>query len=431
VRFLGAVVGTAGLLVVPLASAALFGRAAHIPIAGAPLSVIVVDATQDGILDIVTANSASPGMTVLPGRADGSFERALEFARDAEARALVSDDFDDDGALDLALADATGVTIYGGDEAGLVPGESYAIDSPASLAATDLDNDGLVDLVVTSSTKPAISVLRGVGDGTFDAPVEHAIVSPATSVFAADLDDDEVPDLAAAGAGGLFALAGLGDGTFEPARKLAGPDGLRFVTGDDLDLDGTTDLVLAGSANQVFVGLNDGDATFSEFTAYTVGGTPAQVAIGDVDDDALADLITANRGSGDISVLSGEEGGGFHAQSRVKVGRTPTGLGVDDLNQDGSYDVVTSNLGSRSVTVLLQGVSAPQPVVCLVPRVVRRTLKAAKRMVRQANCSVGRVRRKFSRRVRRGRVIAQKPIAGLRLPRSTEVSLLVSRGRRR
>ena len=81
-----------------------------------------------------------------------------------------------------------------------------------------------------------------------------------------------------------------------------------------------------------------------------------------------------------------------------------------------SYDVVTANRRSRSVTVLLSGVNAPQPVVCLVPRVVKRTLKAAKRIVRQAKCSVGPVRRRYSGRVRRGRVIAEKPVAGLRLP---------------
>ena len=430
-RFLGAAVVTAGLLVVPLASAALFGRAAHIPIAGQPLSVILADATQDGTLDIVTANSASPGLTVLPGRANGSFERPLDFAPGSGARALVADDFNDDGAVDLALADADGVTIYAGDEAGLVRGESYRIDSPASLTATDFDSDGIFDLVATSSTRPAISVLHGRGDGTFDAVVEQASGLSVTSVLAADLDGDEVPDLAAAGAGGVFALAGLGDGTFEPARKLAAPEGLRSVAGDDLDLDGTIDLVVAGGANKVFVGLNDGEATFSEFSAYTVGGTPAQVAIADVDNEGLPDLITANRGSDDISILAGDEEGGFQAQSRMKVGRTPTALSIDDLNEDGSYDIVTSNRRSRSVTLLLNGVDAPQPVVCLVPRVVRRTLKAAQRLVRRANCALGPTRRRYSGRVRRGRVIAQKPVPGLRLPESTRVSLLVSRGPRR
>lgn len=430
-RFLGAAVVAAGLLVVPLASAAVFGRAADIPIAGQPLSVIVADATQDGTLDIVTANSASPGMSVLPGRANGSFERALDFAPGSGARALASGDFDDDGAVELVLAAGNGVTIYAGLDAGVVRGETYAIDSPASLAPADLDSDGILDLVVTSSTRPAISVLHGRGDGTFDAPVEQAIGSPATSGFTADLSGDGVPDVAAAGAGGIFALIGLGDGTFEPARKLAAPAGLRSVAGDDLDLDGTIDLVLAGGANQVFVGLNDGEGTFPDFAAYTVGGTPAQVAVADVDDDGIPDLLTANRGSDDISILKGDGDGLFEAQSRVRVGRTPTAIGLDDLNEDGSNDVVTSNRQSRSVTVLLNSVNAPQPVVCLVPRIVRRTLKVAKRLLRQANCSVGPVRRRYSGRVSRRRIIAQKPVAGLRLPPSTQVSLLVSRGPRR
>jgi hypothetical protein len=431
VRFLGAAVVTAGLLVVPLASAAVFGRPAHIPIAGQPLSVILADATQDGTLDIVTANSASPGITVLPGRANGSFERSLDFAPGTGAQSLVADDFDDDGAEDLALAAGNGVTIFAGDEAGIVRGETYPIDSPAALAATDLDGDGTFDLVVASSTRPAISLLHGRGDGTFDAPVEQAVGSPATSLFPGDLDGDEVPDVTAAGAGGIFALVGLGDGTFEPYKELAAPAGVRSVAGDDLDLDGTTDLVLAGGANQVFVGLNNGEGAFPEFAAYTVGRTPAQVAIADVDDDGVPDLLTANRGSDDISVLTGDGEGRFRAQSRVRVGRTPTALSVDDLDEDGRNDVVTSNRRSRSVTVLLNGVNAPQPVVCLVPRTVRRMLKIAKRLLRQANCSVGPVRRRHSGRVRRGRVIAQKPVAGLRLPQATRVSLLVSRGPRR
>ena len=176
------------------------------------------------------------------------------------------------------------------------------------------------------------------------------------------------PDIATAGVGGIFTLVGLGDGTFEPAQKLAAPAGLRSVAGDDVDLDGSTDLVLAGGANKVFVGLNDGQGTFAEFAPYTVGGTPAHVAIADVDDD-----------------------GTFRAQSRVKVGGTPTALSVGDLDENARNDLVTANRRSRSITVLLSGVDAPQPVVCLAPRVVRRTLRAAKRIVRHAKCSVGSV----------------------------------------
>jgi beta-lactam-binding protein with PASTA domain len=81
--------------------------------------------------------------------------------------------------------------------------------------------------------------------------------------------------------------------------------------------------------------------------------------------------------------------------------------------------------------VLLTGADAPQPTVCLVPRVVRRKLAVARELVTRAHCTVPRVQRKYSRRVRRNRVIAQAPVPGARAPEGTPVALVVSRGPRR
>ena len=53
---------------------------------------------------------------------------------------------------------------------------------------------------------------------------------------------------------------------------------------------------------------------------------------------------------------------------------------------EGTLDLVTANRGSKTVTVLLNGADAPQPVVCLVPGVVRRKLAVAQRIVGAANC---------------------------------------------
>jgi beta-lactam-binding protein with PASTA domain len=60
-----------------------------------------------------------------------------------------------------------------------------------------------------------------------------------------------------------------------------------------------------------------------------------------------------------------------------------------------------------------------------VPRVVGLRLTAAKRKIRRAHCSVGRVRRTKSRRV--GHVIRQSPAPGARRARGTRVSLVVGR----
>jgi hypothetical protein len=75
----------------------------------------------------------------------------------------------------------------------------------------------------------------------------------------------------------------------------------------------------------------------------------------------------------------------------------------------------------------------PRPATarrCVVPRVVGRTLPVARRAILRSRCRVGRIRRAYSRRVRRGRVISQWPRAGRRVRVGTRVALVVSRGRR-
>jgi beta-lactam-binding protein with PASTA domain len=46
-------------------------------------------------------------------------------------------------------------------------------------------------------------------------------------------------------------------------------------------------------------------------------------------------------------------------------------------------------------------------------------------------CRLGKVRRAYSRKVRKGRVISQKPRPGKRLADGAKVSVVVSRGRKR
>ena len=64
---------------------------------------------------------------------------------------------------------------------------------------------------------------------------------------------------------------------------------------------------------------------------------------------------------------------------------------------------------------------------CVVPRLRGRTLARAKVLLARAHCSLGKVTRVRSR-VKRGIVLRQSPVAGLRRARGAKVSLRVSRG---
>jgi uncharacterized delta-60 repeat protein len=82
----------------------------------------------------------------------------------------------------------------------------------------------------------------------------------------------------------------------------------------------------------------------------------------------------------------------------------------------------------RAVTATFS--AKPPPTRCVVPSVKRKRLAAAKRAIRRAHCSVGRITRAYSAKVKRGRVISQKPKPGTTLPHGAKVSLKVSKGRR-
>ena len=67
---------------------------------------------------------------------------------------------------------------------------------------------------------------------------------------------------------------------------------------------------------------------------------------------------------------------------------------------------------------------------CVVPRLAGRTIAHARRLVIRAGCRVGRVRAAYSRRVSKGRVISQAPLAGRRVATGTRVNVVVSLGRK-
>jgi hypothetical protein len=65
---------------------------------------------------------------------------------------------------------------------------------------------------------------------------------------------------------------------------------------------------------------------------------------------------------------------------------------------------------------------------CIVPRVVGKTLQAAKAALRKALCSLGKIETVASKNVPRGRVVSQSPRPGRRLKQHARIGLVVSKG---
>jgi hypothetical protein len=119
---------------------------------------------------------------------------------------------------------------------------------------------------------------------------------------------------------------------------------------------GNTDLVKVNNGDDsVGVLLGNGDGSFQEQQNYSTGsGTyTTDVAIADVNNDGIPDIITANAGNDTVSVLLGNGDGTFGPPTLFDVGVAPYSVAVGDFNEDGNADLAVAGNGGTTVSVLL------------------------------------------------------------------------------
>ena len=427
--------GVVALLASSAPSAPSFARARNYPTGPEPDAVAVGDLNGDGKLDLATVNGNA--VSVLLNSGGGSFLAKRDYQA-ASAYSVAIGDLNGDGKPDLVTANGTNtvsVLLNVGDGSFQAKLDYPSGSFTRSVAVGDLNEDGKLDLATANygggtSHRGSVSVLINTGDGTFQAGRDFATGDGPDSVAIGDLNQDGKLDLVTANDGdSVSVLLSSGDGSFQDKRDYrTGPAPDSLATGD-LNGDGKLDLVTANigdAANTVSVLLNRGDGSFQDKRDYRTGGTD-WVAVGDLNGDRKPDLATANGNNDDtVSVLANRGDGSF--QSNLDY-RTAAGgaqsLALGDLNGDGRLDLATANEDSGTVSVLLY-----KPGLCNVQDVTGQTLRAAKRTLARANCRVVKIRRAYSK-VKRGRVISQKPEPGTVLSGGGKVNLVVSRGRKR
>jgi FG-GAP-like repeat/FG-GAP repeat len=310
------------------------------------------------------------------------------------ASAIAVGDVNGDGIPDLAVANECGtgtsactppgvveVFIGKGDGTFNSPA-SYGSGGggPSSAVIADVNGDGHPDLVVTNDcantsfcTDGGVSVLLGIGDGTFKAASTYdSGGAGASSVAIGDLNGDGKADLAVANncnspldctAGSVSILFGNGDGTFSLSGVYgSGGAGATSIVVGDLTGLGKQDLVVATRCSSigcttgpgtVSVLLNKGNGTFDPAASYSTSQQNAQstaVAVADVNSDGRLDLIAGNACSnencttGTVTVFLGNGNGTFQAGvSYSSGGMNPLEVNVADIDGDGKPDLEIVN----------------------------------------------------------------------------------------
>lgn len=159
------------------------------------------------------------------------------------------------------------------------------------------------------------------------------------------------------------------------------------------------------------------------------------------DNVVMDGLLGAAGGDGGTGGCCGDGGGGGGGRIALQY-RTLSMSGVADVSGGvsgggGSGEPSTEPTGAPGVITKTEtptGVTAPiigvtvKPPACIVPKLKGKKAPAARKALKRANCKVGKVRRSFSGKVKKGRVIKQGVKPGKVLSEGARVGIKVSKG---
>jgi len=331
---------------------------------GLPFALAAADFNGDGGVDLVINHRSptlgfEPGYaSVYLGQGDGTFrQRALSM--EADPTALVDADLNEDGRPDLVvpMKGNAGVSIFlnQGAENFLAAATVPAGSGPTAALASDFNGDGHVDLAVTNGASNDVSILLGDGAGHLVPGSRPGVGSTPSSIAAGDFNEDGVVDLAVTNSffdytgatGDLSILVGVGDGTFAPESRIGVSVGPQLVVVADFNLDGHDDLAVVSTDRYtwgIFLLLGRGDGTFTSGTTLSNLLAPQSLATGDLNGDTLPDLVVSSAGQGVIATYLGQGDGEFLPAKTMFVLGESGSIVLADFDADGRLDLAARSL---------------------------------------------------------------------------------------
>ena len=335
-----------------------------------PVALVTADFNGDGLGDLAVLNQGSNDLSIFLNGGDNGFtEQMTTDSRGRTSRSNAGNsptgmsvgDINGDGQLDLLLGNQQGdvLTLLGNGDGMFRPYQR--IDRHVGLAITGQDRDQGPRFAVVDQSLDRVTFQSSEAGVTFQQGREDGLLAPSAVEFA-DLNSDGIDDLIVSNGGSnqVIVYLGLSDDQFDLQARFhffvgTDPQG---ITISDLNGDGILDLVVANQGSND-VSLLFGQGLGAEWTLVTgprlrAGNGPVATVVADMNADGLVDILVANRESNDVDLLVSLGQGFFNDKqpALVQTGVAPTQLFVGHFDHSRSLDVVTVNAGSHDLTVI-------------------------------------------------------------------------------
>ncbi|CAF4189382.1 unnamed protein product [Rotaria sp. Silwood2] len=235
--------------------------------------------------------------------------------------------------------------------------------SPESVAVGDFNNDTRLDIVVANTNEKSVTVYLGYPNEGFVRQMRLITGngSQPKSFAIGDFNNDGHIDVVVANSGtnnvGIFLK--YENGSFSSQIVYSTDSSPWSVAVGDFNNDAMLDIVVANHDNDsVGVFLGWGNGSFSSQKMFTTGfkSQPNAVAVGDLNNDTLLDIMVANYGTNNVGVLLGYGNGSFAGVKIFPIGcgSLPFLVSIGDFNNDGKLDFAVANGGADNLKVFLQ-----------------------------------------------------------------------------
>ena len=359
-----------------------------LPAGSIATSVVTGDFNKDGHMDFVVANGGTNDLWIYFGKGNGTFElpRVIPLTRGLTPVYLATADLRGIGVLDLIVAESDtqtiGVLLGNGDGTFGFETTYLLPQPPAALVVDDFNRDGNLDIVavmasasINDVTNQYLATLLGDGSGSFANPListNSGFYSTADSIASGDVNNDGFPDVLVTGPGQENSQVYLnaGNGTFTPGTTVI-ENGLFNIEMAgllaDVNGDGCLDAIVADLNGDVWIAPGDCNGnfgnTFPTLTFVPMGDSNSAVALADINGDGHMDIVTTSLpivppfgddvAGNTLSVAFGDGKGNF-TSGRDYVGTGYSySLSIADFNGDGYPDVVSASPDTDTATVYL------------------------------------------------------------------------------
>lgn len=271
---------------------------------------LAIDFNDDGLTDVVAVSLDDGHLRAYINQGDLRFTQQLLSTEVYGGFRMVATDLNEDGEIDFVIT-----SIYTQEVMALLHQPSgyqkqiiaAGVLLPTDARVGDFDNDGLLDVVSLSFEENIVLLHRQLPSGLFETHEVAEQINRPRKMVVADFNLDGLTDVAVISSGDnkLHMLKNIGNNEFKKGLVSDRMEGGRFVALCDLNGDALVDLVASAStADKVALITNQGNMQFTEqFLLSTVIG-PNDLLCHDLDDDGEQELISL---AGPVSLIETHE----------------------------------------------------------------------------------------------------------------------------